>query len=282
MQALQGRQHLREGGMQRGNRPRQVDTADVNPLQDVASPSRLKRPRARAWRGLLRWFTTTGQIPLLWIFLLIVAAYHQWNFTHLSAPSGLASGFGALFKECEYRGPSRSTKLAMNFTDGEVAPEKRYVDALVCKGFCNQVPPSPPLPPQSSTPATLLPCHPFPLPRSYLFSSPHSPPSHLTLAFDTCRLQLAALADSVAVAFLLNATLVLPRFYTGYDYHSLDGINPGRANYDMQALLSVPASRFFDTDALTEALKPHIEVVEHLPWWLEVRPFPSPADITAS
>lgn len=92
---------------------------------------------------------------------------------------------------------------------------EKYIDALVCKGFCNQV---------------------------------------------------MSLYDAVAHAYLLNATLILPDFYTGFDFFSaFVALSEKDLSYDPQTHLSVSMEFFFDTEFFVNQLKPLVKIVRDTP-----------------
>jgi hypothetical protein len=104
-------------------------------------------------------------------------------------------------------------------TLARLPPREKYVDALVCKGFCNQV---------------------------------------------------MSLYDAVATAYLLNATLILPSFYTGFDYFSaFVSLSEKDLSYDPQTLHSVPMEFFFDTSFFAQSLRPLVKVAAELPLHLQ-------------
>lgn len=101
-------------------------------------------------------------------------------------------------------------------SDGE-----KYVSALVCKGFCNQV---------------------------------------------------MSLFDAAASAYLLNATLVLPDFYTGFDYFShFTALSEKDISFDPQAHQAVPFGFFFDTSHFIRVLQPFLKITRELPDYLKAR-----------
>ncbi len=82
--------------------------------------------------------------------------------------------------------------------------------------------------------------------------------------------QLTALADSLAIAHLLDATLVLPSLSSGNLSGKTKVVNHYNVTTSSHSAERVPASEFLDVERLIEALKPYVEVVTELPWWLQV------------
>ena len=94
----------------------------------------------------------------------------------------------------------------------------RYVDALVCKGFCNQI---------------------------------------------------MALFDAAATAVMLNATLVLPNLYAGYNFFAAPSSPEHGLLYDAQANAAVPFSALLDEQHFAATLRPLLGVVHSLPLHLQ-------------
>lgn len=64
----------------------------------------------------------------------------------------------------------------------------------------------------------------------------------------------------MALAALLNATLVLPRWYRSYDHWTLGSVNFATAAADPQAEAAVPMADFWDVGHVVEGLRGLVRV----------------------
>eukprot|EP00887_Chlorella_sp_A99_P002528 scaffold6.g2528.t1 len=81
--------------------------------------------------------------------------------------------------------------------------------------------------------------------------------------------QLEAFLNAAAIAHLLNASLVLPAWYSHFDKFGPEGqVDHATAQYDPQARYAVPMARFWDVDALARRLAGVVKVVPELPAYL--------------
>jgi len=81
--------------------------------------------------------------------------------------------------------------------------------------------------------------------------------------------QVFALLNGLAIAHLLNITLVLPEMSTNYDYHMYAGADIQKMEYEDSPTFRVPMSEIFDTEALRAAVSPWVRVVDALPEHLQ-------------
>jgi hypothetical protein len=82
------------------------------------------------------------------------------------------------------------------------------------------------------------------------------------------------LVDAVLTAYMLNATLVLPRFYQHYDFFEnfQEREVPGWTQvqqHDSQARYAVSMSSFYDVDYFKKSMAGVVDTVDALPPWLQ-------------
>mmetsp|Transcript_32342 Transcript_32342/g.91681 ORF Transcript_32342/g.91681 Transcript_32342/m.91681 type:complete len:254 (+) Transcript_32342:82-843(+) len=194
------------------------------------SPGQAKRA---GFLGRSRMKAAHGWVLVICLALLLLSAFFQ---LYWAPQAGSPGRLGLQFQQC---GGAMTGAESTNTTTTtsprppnyeKLAPQKRYLDALVCKGFSNQI---------------------------------------------------TSLADSAALAYLLNATLVLPTMYTGYNFHALGDLQVRWLHYDPQvrtlslAGISIsPTLKLPLTEQSWTALRVALPTVQQLPEQLFQFPLP--------